>query len=148
MYLHLVMFLMMGLLSIYTWPCKCIFIKVCILDSVFDSVNICRDYSSVGGLLITCIWLCNLIMLSDIQEFYEVSLQDNENKPTEPSNLKTREPFPPVNEWNLTGPTETVPSANAQSKEVSRILMCMLPLRTASLLYALRGSWKSLLVLD
>uniref|UniRef100_A0A673KAA5 Disks large homolog 1 n=1 Tax=Sinocyclocheilus rhinocerous TaxID=307959 RepID=A0A673KAA5_9TELE len=40
--------------------------------------------------------------LIDIQEFYEVSLQDNENKPTEPSSLKTREPFPPVNEWNLT----------------------------------------------
>uniref|UniRef100_A0A673K1D0 Disks large homolog 1 n=1 Tax=Sinocyclocheilus rhinocerous TaxID=307959 RepID=A0A673K1D0_9TELE len=56
--------------------------------------------------------------LIDIQEFYEVSLQDNENKPTEPSSLKTREPFPPVNEWNLTGPpsttapTETVPSVN------------------------------------
>uniref|UniRef100_A0A672M6U3 Disks large homolog 1 n=1 Tax=Sinocyclocheilus grahami TaxID=75366 RepID=A0A672M6U3_SINGR len=56
--------------------------------------------------------------LIDIQEFYEVSLQDNENKPTEPSSLKTREPFLPVNEWNLTGPpsttapTETVPSVN------------------------------------
>uniref|UniRef100_A0A671TCY0 Disks large homolog 1 n=1 Tax=Sinocyclocheilus anshuiensis TaxID=1608454 RepID=A0A671TCY0_9TELE len=56
--------------------------------------------------------------LIDIQEFYEVSLQDNENKPTEPSSLKTRELFPPVNEWNLTGPpsttapTETVPSVN------------------------------------
>uniref|UniRef100_A0A673KEW2 Disks large homolog 1 n=1 Tax=Sinocyclocheilus rhinocerous TaxID=307959 RepID=A0A673KEW2_9TELE len=64
--------------------------------------------------------------LIDIQEFYEVSLQDNENKPTEPSSLKTREPFPPVNEWNLTGPpsttapTETVPSVNAQSKEKYR----------------------------
>uniref|UniRef100_A0A671TBF9 Disks large homolog 1 n=1 Tax=Sinocyclocheilus anshuiensis TaxID=1608454 RepID=A0A671TBF9_9TELE len=33
--------------------------------------------------------------LIDIQEFYEVSLQDNENKPTEPSSLKTRELFPP-----------------------------------------------------
>ncbi len=66
-----------------------------------------------------------------------MSLQDNDNKPTEPKN---REPFPPVNEWNLTGPAETVPSVNAQSKEVSGILMCMLPLRTASLLYALRGS--------
>lgn len=145
MYLHLVMFLMMGLLSIYTWPCKYVFIKVCILDSVFDSVNI---IVLLVAYLITCIWLCNPIILSDIQEFYEVSLQDNENKPTEPSSLKTREPFPPVNEWNLTGPTETVPSANAQSKEVSRILMCMLPLRTASLLYALRGSWMSLLVLE
>uniref|UniRef100_A0A671T9W7 Disks large homolog 1 n=1 Tax=Sinocyclocheilus anshuiensis TaxID=1608454 RepID=A0A671T9W7_9TELE len=56
--------------------------------------------------------------LIDIQEFYEVSLQDNENKPTEPSSLKTRELFPPVNEWNLTGPpsttapTETVPMAS------------------------------------
>ncbi|XP_058633912.1 disks large homolog 1 isoform X12 [Onychostoma macrolepis] len=58
--------------------------------------------------------------LIDIQEFYEVSLQDNENKPTEPSSLKTREPFPPVNEWNLTGPTETVPSVSAQSKEKYR----------------------------
>uniref|UniRef100_A0A672M0K2 Disks large homolog 1 n=1 Tax=Sinocyclocheilus grahami TaxID=75366 RepID=A0A672M0K2_SINGR len=64
--------------------------------------------------------------LIDIQEFYEVSLQDNENKPTEPSSLKTREPFLPVNEWNLTGPpsttapTETVPSVNAQSKEKYR----------------------------
>ncbi|XP_016303307.1 disks large homolog 1 isoform X6 [Sinocyclocheilus anshuiensis] len=64
--------------------------------------------------------------LIDIQEFYEVSLQDNENKPTEPSSLKTRELFPPVNEWNLTGPpsttapTETVPSVNAQSKEKYR----------------------------
>ncbi|KAL1272829.1 hypothetical protein QQF64_028691 [Cirrhinus molitorella] len=63
--------------------------------------------------------------LIDIQEFYEVSLQDNENKPIEPSSIKTREPFPPVNEWNLTGPssttgpTETVPSANAQSNERS-----------------------------
>ncbi|KAI2663573.1 hypothetical protein H4Q32_012134 [Labeo rohita] len=62
--------------------------------------------------------------LIDIQEFYEVSLQDNENNPIEPSNIKTREAFPPVNEWNLTGPlstttpTETVPSVNAQSKEV------------------------------
>uniref|UniRef100_A0A673K6Z1 Disks large homolog 1-like n=1 Tax=Sinocyclocheilus rhinocerous TaxID=307959 RepID=A0A673K6Z1_9TELE len=60
-----------------------------------------------------CFFLFNYI-----QEFYEVSLQDNENKPTEPSSLKTREPFPPVNEWNLTGPpsttapTETVPSVN------------------------------------
>uniref|UniRef100_A0A673KND9 Disks large homolog 1 n=1 Tax=Sinocyclocheilus rhinocerous TaxID=307959 RepID=A0A673KND9_9TELE len=56
--------------------------------------------------------------LIDIQEFYEVSLQDNEDKPIEPSSLKTREPFPPVYEWNLTGPpstigpTETVPSVN------------------------------------
>ncbi|XP_052414373.1 disks large homolog 1 isoform X5 [Carassius gibelio] len=64
--------------------------------------------------------------LIDIQEFYEESLQDNENKPTEPSSLKTRGPFPPVNEWNLTGPhsttgqTETVPSINAQSKEKYR----------------------------
>lgn len=86
-----------------------------------------RDYSSVGGFLITGISLCNLIILSDIQEFYEVSLQDNENKPIEPSSLQTREPFPPVNEWNLTGlpstigPTETVPSSNAQSEEVSRM---------------------------
>uniref|UniRef100_A0A8C2HDC9 Disks large homolog 1 n=1 Tax=Cyprinus carpio TaxID=7962 RepID=A0A8C2HDC9_CYPCA len=61
--------------------------------------------------------------LIDIQEFYEVSLQDNDNKPIEPSSLQTREPFPPVNEWNLTGlpstigPTETVPSSNAQSEE-------------------------------
>ncbi|XP_051997550.1 disks large homolog 1 isoform X4 [Xyrauchen texanus] len=45
--------------------------------------------------------------LIDIQEFYEVSLQDNEDKPREPSNLKTGQPFPPVNEWNLTGPTST-----------------------------------------
>uniref|UniRef100_A0A8C1WCU9 Disks large homolog 1 n=1 Tax=Cyprinus carpio TaxID=7962 RepID=A0A8C1WCU9_CYPCA len=57
--------------------------------------------------------------LIDIQEFYEVSLQDNDNKPIEPSSLQTREPFPPVNEWNLTGlpstigPTETVPSSNS-----------------------------------
>ncbi|XP_059427036.1 disks large homolog 1 isoform X5 [Carassius carassius] len=64
--------------------------------------------------------------LIDIQEFYEESLQDNEIKPTEPSSLKTRGPFPPVNEWNLTGPpsitgpTETVPSINAQSKEKYR----------------------------
>ncbi|XP_050969438.1 disks large homolog 1 isoform X8 [Labeo rohita] len=64
--------------------------------------------------------------LIDIQEFYEVSLQDNENNPIEPSNIKTREAFPPVNEWNLTGPlstttpTETVPSVNAQSKEKYR----------------------------
>uniref|UniRef100_A0A672LUV8 Disks large homolog 1 n=1 Tax=Sinocyclocheilus grahami TaxID=75366 RepID=A0A672LUV8_SINGR len=56
--------------------------------------------------------------LIDIQEFYEVSLRDNEDKPIEPSSLKTREPFPPVNEWNFTGPpstigpTETVPSVN------------------------------------
>uniref|UniRef100_A0A671RWG8 Disks large homolog 1 n=1 Tax=Sinocyclocheilus anshuiensis TaxID=1608454 RepID=A0A671RWG8_9TELE len=56
--------------------------------------------------------------LIDIQEFYEVSLQDNEDKPIEPSSLKTSEPFPPVNEWNFTGPpstigpTETVPSVN------------------------------------
>uniref|UniRef100_A0A672M0N3 Disks large homolog 1-like n=1 Tax=Sinocyclocheilus grahami TaxID=75366 RepID=A0A672M0N3_SINGR len=61
-----------------------------------------------------------------IQEFYEVSLRDNEDKPIEPSSLKTREPFPPVNEWNFTGPpstigpTETVPSVNAQSKEKYR----------------------------
>uniref|UniRef100_A0A671RUY8 Disks large homolog 1 n=1 Tax=Sinocyclocheilus anshuiensis TaxID=1608454 RepID=A0A671RUY8_9TELE len=64
--------------------------------------------------------------LIDIQEFYEVSLQDNEDKPIEPSSLKTSEPFPPVNEWNFTGPpstigpTETVPSVNAQSKEKYR----------------------------
>ncbi|XP_043098733.1 disks large homolog 1 isoform X6 [Puntigrus tetrazona] len=64
--------------------------------------------------------------LIDIQEYYEVSLQDNESKPTEPSSLKTREPFPPVNEWNLTGPpsstgpAETVPSVDAQSKEKYR----------------------------
>ncbi|XP_016135757.1 disks large homolog 1-like [Sinocyclocheilus grahami] len=64
--------------------------------------------------------------LIDIQEFYEVSLRDNEDKPIEPSSLKTREPFPPVNEWNFTGPpstigpTETVPSVNAQSKEKYR----------------------------
>ncbi|XP_026069481.1 disks large homolog 1-like isoform X2 [Carassius auratus] len=64
--------------------------------------------------------------LIDIQEFYEVSLQDNENKPIESSSLQTREPFPPVNEWNLTGlpstigPTETVPSVHAQSKEKYR----------------------------
>uniref|UniRef100_A0A8C2I3W7 Disks large homolog 1 n=1 Tax=Cyprinus carpio TaxID=7962 RepID=A0A8C2I3W7_CYPCA len=56
--------------------------------------------------------------LIDIQEFYEESLQDNENEFTEPSGLKTIEPFPPVNEWNFTGPpsttgpTETVPSIN------------------------------------
>ncbi|XP_073708645.1 disks large homolog 1-like [Garra rufa] len=61
--------------------------------------------------------------LIDIQEFYEESLNDNENKPTDPSRIKTRETFPPVNEWNLTGPPsttgpiETVPSINAQSKE-------------------------------
>uniref|UniRef100_A0A8C2E1J3 Disks large homolog 1 n=1 Tax=Cyprinus carpio TaxID=7962 RepID=A0A8C2E1J3_CYPCA len=67
--------------------------------------------------------------LIDIQEFYEVSLQDNDNKPIEPSSLQTREPFPPVNEWNLTGlpstigPTETVPSSNAQSEEVT---MCLI----------------------
>ncbi|XP_051752227.1 disks large homolog 1 isoform X15 [Ctenopharyngodon idella] len=64
--------------------------------------------------------------LIDIQEFYEVSLQDNEDKPTEPSSLKTREPFPPVNEWNLagppstTGPTETVPNIHIQSEEKYR----------------------------
>uniref|UniRef100_A0A8C1K8A9 Disks large homolog 1 n=1 Tax=Cyprinus carpio TaxID=7962 RepID=A0A8C1K8A9_CYPCA len=64
--------------------------------------------------------------LIDIQEFYEESLQDNENEFTEPSGLKTIEPFPPVNEWNFTGPpsttgpTETVPSINAQSKEKYR----------------------------
>ncbi|CAM4624910.1 unnamed protein product [Leuciscus chuanchicus] len=63
--------------------------------------------------------------LIDIQEFYEVSLQDNEDKPIEPSSLKTREPFPPVNEWNLsgppstTGPTETVPNICTQSEEQS-----------------------------
>ncbi|XP_056607292.1 disks large homolog 1 isoform X4 [Triplophysa dalaica] len=59
--------------------------------------------------------------LIDIQEFYEVSLQDNE-KSTEPSNLKTGEVFPPVNEWNLTSPTsttvptETVPSNGSDEK--------------------------------
>lgn len=64
--------------------------------------------------------------LIDIQEFYEVSLQDNEDKPIEPSSLKTTEPFPPVNEWNLTGPpsttgpTETVPNICAQSEEKYR----------------------------
>ncbi|XP_059416315.1 disks large homolog 1-like isoform X6 [Carassius carassius] len=64
--------------------------------------------------------------LIDIQEFYEVSLQDNENKPIESSSLQTRELFPPVNEWNLTGlpsttgPTETVPSVHAQSIEKYR----------------------------
>ncbi|XP_052455514.1 disks large homolog 1-like isoform X5 [Carassius gibelio] len=64
--------------------------------------------------------------LIDIQEFYEVSLQDNENKPIESSSLQTREPFPPVNEWNLTGlpstigPTEIVPSVHAQIKEKYR----------------------------
>uniref|UniRef100_A0A671RW30 Disks large homolog 1 n=1 Tax=Sinocyclocheilus anshuiensis TaxID=1608454 RepID=A0A671RW30_9TELE len=46
--------------------------------------------------------------LIDIQEFYEVSLQDNEDKPIEPSSLKTSEPFPPVNEWNFTGPPSTI----------------------------------------
>ncbi|XP_048055748.1 disks large homolog 1 isoform X6 [Megalobrama amblycephala] len=64
--------------------------------------------------------------LIDIQEFYEVSLQDNEDKPIEPSSLKTREHFPPVNEWNLsgppspTGPTETVPNIHVQSEEKYR----------------------------
>ncbi|XP_067228679.1 disks large homolog 1 isoform X10 [Chanodichthys erythropterus] len=64
--------------------------------------------------------------LIDIQEFYEVSLQDNEDKPIEPSSLKTREPFPPVNEWNLSGPpsptrpTETVPNIHVQSEEKYR----------------------------
>ncbi|XP_056114854.1 disks large homolog 1 isoform X6 [Rhinichthys klamathensis goyatoka] len=64
--------------------------------------------------------------LIDIQEFYEVSLQDNEDKPIEPSSLKTREPFPPVNEWNLsgppstTGPTETLPNICPQSEEKYR----------------------------
>lgn len=59
--------------------------------------------------------------LVDIQEFYEVSLQNNE-KSTEPSNLKTREVLPPVNEWNLTSPTsitvptETVPSNQSDEK--------------------------------
>lgn len=57
-----------------------------------------------------------------------MSLQDNEDEPIEPSSLKTREPFPPVNEWNLagppstTGPTETIPNICTQSEEVSRIL--------------------------
>ncbi|XP_067315806.1 disks large homolog 1 isoform X1 [Pseudorasbora parva] len=64
--------------------------------------------------------------LIDIQEFYEVSLQDNEDMPIEPSSLKTTEPFPPVNEWNLssppspTGPTETVPNIHTQSEEKYR----------------------------
>lgn len=64
--------------------------------------------------------------LIDIQEFYEVSLQDNEDEPIEPSSLKTREPFPPVNEWNLagppstTGPTETIPNICTQSEEKYR----------------------------
>ncbi|XP_051561739.1 disks large homolog 1 isoform X15 [Myxocyprinus asiaticus] len=54
--------------------------------------------------------------LIDIQEFYEVSLQDNEDKPKEPSNLKTGQPFPPVNEWNLSGPpSTTVPSETVLS---------------------------------
>uniref|UniRef100_A0A672LX49 Disks large homolog 1 n=1 Tax=Sinocyclocheilus grahami TaxID=75366 RepID=A0A672LX49_SINGR len=57
--------------------------------------------------------------LIDIQEFYEVSLQDNENKPTEPSSLKTREPFLPVNEWNLTGP----PSTTAPTETVSSVAL-------------------------
>ncbi|XP_051567692.1 disks large homolog 1-like isoform X6 [Myxocyprinus asiaticus] len=52
--------------------------------------------------------------LIDIQEFYEVSLQDNEDKPREPSNLKTGQPFPPVNEWNLTGSSEPVPSSHTR----------------------------------
>lgn len=57
-----------------------------------------------------------------------MSLQDNDDKPVEPSSLKARELFPPVNEWNLsgppstTGPTETVPNIHIQSEEVSRIL--------------------------
>lgn len=57
-----------------------------------------------------------------------MSLQDNDDKPEEPSSLKARELFPPVNEWNLsgppstTGPTETVPNIHIQSEEVSRIL--------------------------
>ncbi|XP_039547372.1 disks large homolog 1 isoform X9 [Pimephales promelas] len=64
--------------------------------------------------------------LIDIQEFYEVSLQDNEDKPIESSSLKTREPFPPVNEWNFsgppstTGPTETIPNICPQSEEKYR----------------------------
>ncbi|XP_077054863.1 disks large homolog 1 isoform X10 [Siphateles boraxobius] len=64
--------------------------------------------------------------LIDIQEFYEVSLQDNEDQPVEPSSLKTRENFPPVNEWNLSGPpsttglTETVPNICTQSEEKYR----------------------------
>ncbi|KAK7144745.1 hypothetical protein R3I94_010990 [Phoxinus phoxinus] len=64
--------------------------------------------------------------LIDIQEFYEVSLQDNEDKPIEPSSLKTREHFPPVNEWNLsgspstTGLSETVPNICTQSEEKYR----------------------------
>ncbi|XP_057194631.1 disks large homolog 1 isoform X16 [Triplophysa rosa] len=59
--------------------------------------------------------------LIDIQEFYEVSLQNNE-KSTEAPNLKTGEVFPPVNEWNLTSPTsttvptETVPSNQSDEK--------------------------------
>ncbi|KAA0712901.1 Disks large -like protein 1 [Triplophysa tibetana] len=59
--------------------------------------------------------------LIDIQEFYEVSLQNNE-KSTEPPNLKTGEVFPPINEWNLTSPTsttvptETVPSNGSDEK--------------------------------
>ncbi|XP_051986733.1 disks large homolog 1-like isoform X3 [Xyrauchen texanus] len=54
--------------------------------------------------------------LIDIQECYEVSLQDNEDKPKELSNLKTGQPIPPVNEWNLSGsPSTTVPSETVSS---------------------------------
>ncbi|XP_073726292.1 disks large homolog 1 isoform X5 [Misgurnus anguillicaudatus] len=59
--------------------------------------------------------------LLDIQEFYEVSLQDNETKPTEPSNLETGESFAHVNQWDLTGPTSsTVPTETRQSDEKYR----------------------------
>lgn len=64
--------------------------------------------------------------LVDIQEYYEVSLQDTEDKPVEDSSLKSRESFPPVNEWNLsvppstTGPTEPVPINLPQTEEKYR----------------------------
>ncbi|XP_073808579.1 disks large homolog 1 isoform X8 [Danio rerio] len=64
--------------------------------------------------------------LVDIQEYYEVSLQDTEDKPIEDSSLKSRESFPPVNEWNLsvppstTGPTEPVPINLPQTEEKYR----------------------------
>lgn len=64
--------------------------------------------------------------LVDIQEYYEVSLQDTEDKPVKDSSLKSRESFPPVNEWNLsvppstTGPTEPVPINLPQTEEKYR----------------------------
>ncbi|XP_065096377.1 disks large homolog 1 isoform X4 [Paramisgurnus dabryanus] len=55
--------------------------------------------------------------LLDIQEYYEVSLQDNETKPTEPSNLKTGESFAHVNQWDLTGPTSSTPPTETKQSE-------------------------------